>query len=149
MEFVANMINQNLQKRIGKCAQEDGFTLVEVILAFGLLAFMVSGIMLAVATSFASVTGTNDRAQAIMDGQAVINGIHASAAGAVAFPADTVAAFSAGVMNPNPSNLPNSQVTIAYEDPLANPLVVTVSVQYTTEKGYVVTEMLTTAVGNI
>lgn len=126
----------------------DGFTMIEIVMAMGLVAFLLTAIMAIVGQSFVLSSSNHDSATAIKEAQIVMNDVRVAVRAAVVFPDDVVAAFPPGVLNPPRTTLPGEIVTIAYEDIAASPLLVTIRVQFTDDRGRLFTKSLTSAFTN-
>ena len=128
---------------------EAGFTIVELILSLGIFAIAIAALMGTVASSFALVEISSDRAQGVKEAHSVLIDIKLSASQAALFPDDVVAAFPAGALVPARTVLPGEVVNISYVDPAATPLLATVSVQWTNAQGRVLTESVGTVLSGL
>lgn len=130
--------------RLKNRSSEAGFTILELTIAMGVLALVMVGLMAAVTNSFSIVQLSSDRTPAIKEAQIALNNLKLSASQAAVFPGDVVAAFPVGVVFPPRTTLPGQIVTVSYVDPLADPLFVTVTVQWTNVQGRPLRESLST-----
>lgn len=126
----------------------DGFTMIEIVMAMGLVAFLLTAIMAIVGQSFVLSSSNHDSATAIKEAQVVMNDVRVAVRAAVVFPDDVLAAFPPGVLSPPRTTLPGEIVTISYEDVSASPLLITVRIQFTDDRGHLFTKSLTTALTN-
>lgn len=126
--------------------REGGFSVIEVILAMGVFAFVFLSLMGSVASAYVLSMENRDRATAVKEAQAVVNNIRAARDQGIAVPDGVVAQFPAGPLNPPRAALPLQVTTIAYTDPAASPLTVTVTVQWSTDSGRTLREQLTALV---
>jgi len=119
----------------------EGFTLIEIMLASTILALVLLAMMSVTVQSFNMVRDTDERITAINDAQAVLNSLRAANVNASQFPGNVTTAFPAGTLDPPLDNLQNEAITIQYldaagnVDPTANPLFVNVSVRYSGPDG--------------
>ena len=110
--------------------KNKGFTLIEIMIAMGILALVLLGLMSATLRAFRLTQETDNKIQAINALQTVLNQVKAAKSLPGDFPGNVTGAFPAGEFTPDEEVMPNQTITIAYEDALANPLVVTVEIQY-------------------
>jgi prepilin-type N-terminal cleavage/methylation domain-containing protein len=122
---------------------DDGFTLLEILIAFSIFSVMFLALMGGVASSYSNVMNSGDRTVAIKEAQIVLNTIRLARNQGTAVPAGIVAAFPVGALNPPRTALPNEVVTITYANTAVSPLTVSVRVQWSTAEGRIYSETLT------
>ncbi len=122
---------------------DDGFTLLEIVIAFSIFSVMFLALMGGVASSYSNVMNSGDRTVAIKEAQIVLNTIRLARDQGIAVPAGIVAAFPVGPLVPPRTTLPNEVVTITYANTAVSPLTVTVTVQWSTAEGRIYSETLT------
>ena len=86
--------------------------------------------MAATIRAFRLTQETDNKIQAINALQTVLNQVKAAKSLPGTFPDNVTTAFPAGEFTPDEELLPNQTILIAYEDEDANPLVITVEIQY-------------------
>ena len=111
---------------------DQGFTLFEMMIAIAILAIILLGLMAATIRAFRLTQETDNKIDAINEVQTVLNLVRAAKGLGGTFPDNVVGAFPAGEYEREVDALPNQVITIIYEDEDANPLTVTVEIQYTT-----------------
>jgi len=124
----------------------SGFTLIEMMLAMAIFAFVLVGWMSVMLHSFRLVQHSDMRIEAVNEAQTVMNLIRSANTDPDNFPEIVTNAFPAGVLSPARDTLPGQVVTISYQN--TNPLTVTVAVQYTENNGRTQTETLSTLLSN-
>ena len=111
---------------------DQGFTLFEMMIAMAILALILLGLMSATIRAFRLTQETDNKIVAINEVQTVLNLVRAAKDLPGTFPDNVTGAFPEGEFTPAEEVLPNQTIIIAYEDDSANPLTVTVEIQYTT-----------------
>jgi len=122
--------------------KSDGFTLLELVIAFSLFSIMFLALMGGVVSSYSNVINSGDRTIAIKEAQIVLNNIRLARDQGTAVPAGIVAAFPAGPLVPPRTVLPNEVVIIGYGNAAISPLTVTIQVQWSTIEGRIYSETL-------
>ncbi len=123
-----------------------GLTLVEVVVAMGILAFAITAMLQVSVSHLLNGSINRHRTEAVLDAQLVLDDIRALRDTGVSVPVGLVEAFPAGALALDAATLPEEQVTIAYADPGAAPLEVTVTVEWVEMNGRPMNEMLTTMI---
>ena len=112
-----------------KLKGKNGFALLELMIAVAVIAVGLLAMLLANTSSRQMGEGMNERMVALQDAHRVVELIrNTSATGA--FPANVTAAYPAGAAVPGLNNLTNERVTVAYADRTADPLDITVTVNW-------------------
>ncbi len=110
-----------------KCDQ--GFTLIEVMIAMVMVVLVLLGFTGANAVIQRTSEETFQRTVALQDGNQVVEMMRNAAASGT-FPANVTTIYANGGTVAGFSNLVNETVTINYVDPLTNPLDVTVTIAW-------------------
>lgn len=127
---VTNMMNQ-IERHNRKRNSEKGFTLIEVLFSMGIIVIAVIGIIAADIMIQKNSESAHESAVALQDASRVVEQIRLSAFGAsVRFPADVVTSFPNSGLVAGFANLTQETVRVTYTDPTANPLAVTVTVNW-------------------
>ena len=129
-------------------SSKAGFTLIETLIAMGILTLVLLGWMSVMLQSFRLVQETDDRISAINEAQTVLNLLRISSTDPALFPGEVVAAYPAGELSPARTELSGEVVTVSYVDSTANPLSVTITVDYVNNNGRAQTEILSTLLSN-
>ena len=136
------------ESHCSRVASRDGFTLIELMLAMSILVVLLLAWMSVLLESFTLIRVTDGQIASVNEAQLVMNQIRGANLDSADFPANVTTAFPAGELDPARATLANEVVTITYTDAngvadiTANPLFVTVAVQYIGSNGRLFTDTL-------
>ncbi len=123
-----------------------GLSLVELILALGILAFAITATLQVSVSLLENGSVSRHRTEAVLDAQTVLDDMRALRDTGVAVPADLVEAYPAGPLEFEFASLPGEEITVAYGDTSSAPLTVSVTVRWTDMRGRPMEETLTTII---
>lgn len=129
----------------GARKNREGFTLIELIIALGVIAVVFAGVLGVVAQSFTMVTSSDDRVTAIKVAQTQIVALREVARDVGL--AQVLLSFPPGAaIAPPPAVLNGEAILFQYVNVAGDPLLVTVTVTYTANNGRQLSESLATAI---
>ncbi len=123
-----------------------GLTLVEVVLALGILAFAFVAMLQVSVSLLVNGSINRHRTEAVLDAQVVLDDMRSLRDTGVAIPAELVDAYPAGPVELDSASLPYEEISVAYADPASAPLEVSVTVRWTEMNGRIMEETLTTVI---
>lgn len=126
-----------------KLGEQEGFTLIEILFAAGVVLLLVVGFLGAMTSMRYANEAAYQRTMALQDANQVIEQMRNTAATGT-FPSNVTSAYPSGGTVSGFTSLTNETVTVSYASATANPLDVTVTVSYSENGRRTVTASLRT-----